>query len=231
MKQKKENRLNLLPIIECVMLCGRQELALRGHKDAGPICFKTEFEPYINEGNFRAILKYKAKDLNHLKHFLESDGRYKYTSAKIQNEIISSAGDILLEKIVKEVNSAKCFSVLADETTDISVKEQLALCVRYVVGSDENVFVCERFLKYIEIHSLTGKDIASTIVNGLNSCGIDCSNMYGQGYDGASNMSGRFKGTQKIVRETCPKALYVHCAAHSLNLAVSTSCDIQAIRN
>ncbi|KAE9538663.1 hypothetical protein AGLY_005762 [Aphis glycines] len=163
MKQKKENRLNLLPIIECVMLCGRQELALRGHKDAGPICFKTESEPYINEGNFRAILKYKAKDLNHLKHFLESDGRYKYT-----------------KKIVKEVNSAKCFSVLADETTDISVKEQLALCVRYVVGSDEN---------------------------------------------------GRFKGTQKIVRETCPKALYVHCAAHSLNLAVSTSCDIQAIRN
>ncbi|KAL4119484.1 hypothetical protein QTP88_012291 [Uroleucon formosanum] len=231
MKQKKENRLNLLPIIKCVMLCGRQELALRGHKDAGPICFKTESEPYINEGNFRAILKYKAKDLNHLKHFLESDGRYKYTSAKIQNEIISSAGDILLEKIVKEVNSAKCFSVLADETTDISVKEQLVLCVRYVVGSDENVFVCERFLKYIEIHSLTGKDIPSTIVNGLNSCGIDCSNMYGQGYDGASNMSGRFKGTQKIVRETCPKALYVHCAAHSLNLAVSTSCDIQAIRN
>ncbi|KAL4108065.1 hypothetical protein QTP88_018322 [Uroleucon formosanum] len=220
MKQKKENRLNLLPIIKCVMLCGRQELALRGHKDAGPICFKTESEPYINEGNFRAILKYKAKDLNHLKHFLESDGRYKYTSAKIQNEIISSAGDILLEKIVR-----------ADETTDISVKEQLVLCVRYVVGSDENVFVCERFLKYIEIHSLTGKDIPSTIVNGLNSCGIDCSNMYGQGYDGASNMSGRFKGTQKIVRETCPKALYVHCAAHSLNLAVSTSCDIQAIRN
>lgn len=51
--------------------------------------------------------------------------------------------------------------------------------------------------------------------------------MYGQGYDGASNMSGRFKGTQKIVRETCPKALYIHCAAHSLK---STS-DIQAIRN
>lgn len=55
--------------------------------------------------------------------------------------------------------------------------------------------------------------------------------MYGQGYDGASNMARRFKGTQKIVRETCPKALYVHCAAHSLNLAVSSACDIQAIRN
>lgn len=55
--------------------------------------------------------------------------------------------------------------------------------------------------------------------------------MYGQGYDGAANMAGRFKGTQTVVRETYPKALYVHCAAHSLNLAVSTACGIQAIRN
>lgn len=39
--------------------------------------FIAESEPYINEGNFRAILMYKAKDLNHLKQFLESDGRYK----------------------------------------------------------------------------------------------------------------------------------------------------------
>lgn len=55
--------------------------------------------------------------------------------------------------------------------------------------------------------------------------------MYGQGYDGASNMAGRFKGAQAVVRETYPKALYVHCAAHSLNLAVSAACDNQAIRN
>lgn len=60
---------------------------------------------------------------------------------------------------------------------------------------------------------------------------MDCNNIYGQGYDGATNMSGHIKGTQTVVRENFPKALYVHCAAHSLNLAVSTSCDIQAIRN
>lgn len=34
--------------------------------------------------------------------------------------------------------------------------------------------------------------------------------MYGQGYDSASNMAGRIKGTQTV--ETYPKALYVHCA-------------------
>lgn len=28
----KENRKHLVPIIECIILCGRQELALRGHR-------------------------------------------------------------------------------------------------------------------------------------------------------------------------------------------------------
>ena len=47
--------------------------------------------------------------------------------------------------------------------------------------------------------------------------------MHGQGYDGATAMSGRLNGTQAYIREIIPTALYVHCAAHSLNLAVSNS--------
>eukprot|EP00102_Acyrthosiphon_pisum_P023154 XP_016660364.1 PREDICTED: 52 kDa repressor of the inhibitor of the protein kinase-like [Acyrthosiphon pisum] len=105
------------------------------------------------------------------------------------------------------VNASQCFSVLADETTDVSVKEQLTLCVRFVNGTGENAKLC------------------------LNSCGIDYSKMYGQGYDGASNMSGKFKRVQTIIRNKYPMALYVHCAAHTLNLAVSSSCEQQDIRN
>ncbi|XP_029347948.1 52 kDa repressor of the inhibitor of the protein kinase-like [Acyrthosiphon pisum] len=55
--------------------------------------------------------------------------------------------------------------------------------------------------------------------------------MYGQGYDGASNMAGKFKRVQTIIRNKYPMALYVHCAAHTLNLAVSSSCEQQDIRN
>lgn len=55
--------------------------------------------------------------------------------------------------------------------------------------------------------------------------------MYGQGYDGAANMSGQFKGVKSIIQTKYPKALYVHCVAHSLNLAVSYACDLQPIRN
>lgn len=61
---------------------------------------------------------------------------------------------------------------------------------------------------------------------GLNSCEINCDFLYGQGYDGAANMAGKFNGAQTIIRSKHPKALYVHCAAHSLNLAISSACNI-----
>jgi len=69
------------------------------------------------------------------------------------------------------------------------------------------------------------------IVLGFNSCGINCDNIYGQGYGGASNMSVHIKGVQTIIRAQYPKALYVHCVAHTLNLAVLSACNIQPIRN
>lgn len=120
----------------------------------------------MNEGNFRAILKYKAKDINHLKNFLSSDHWNKYISLCIQNEIISTCCDIILKKLVKEVNASRYFSVLADETTDISVVEQLTICVRYLVGTGKEINVHESFLKFTEVTSLTGEHLASAILNG-----------------------------------------------------------------
>lgn len=61
--------------------------------------------------------------------------------------------------------------------------------------------------------------------------GINCDFLYGQGYDGAENMSGQFKGVKSIIQTKYPKALYVHCVVHSLNLAVSSACDLRPIRN
>lgn len=67
--------------------------------------------------------------------------------------------------------------------------------------------------------------------SGLNISGINCDFLYGQGYDGAANMSGQIKGVKSVIQTKYPKALYVHCVAHSLNLAVSSACDLQPIRN
>ncbi|CAH1108266.1 unnamed protein product [Psylliodes chrysocephalus] len=44
--------------------------------------------------------------------------------------------------------------------------------------------------------------------------------------DGASNVSGVLNGLQARVRQSEPKAVHIHCFAHSLNLAIQESMSI-----
>lgn len=50
----------------------------------------------------------------------------------------------------------------------MSLNEQLTLCVRYVKGNGDGVEIHESFLKYVEIHSLTGNDVACAILGGTS---------------------------------------------------------------
>jgi len=220
----------ITPIIETVMFCGRQELALRGHDDAGVIESLTMQSH--NDGNFRALLRYRASggDDNLRRHLVsDSQRNASYLSPKIQNEIISSLNNLILGKLVSRVNSAECFSVLADETTDISGVEQLSLGVRYldaVAGQ-----VREDFLQFVPVYDVTGKALSTVILDSLSKFGVRIDKMRGQGYDGAASMSGHISGVQTHVRQRCPLPVDVHCSSHSLNLAVSNACDVAAVRN
>ena len=52
-----------------------------------------------------------------------------------------------------------------------------------------------------------------------------------QGYGGVSFMSSLVQGCSAIVRESFPHAVYVHCASHSLYLALCHSYKIPIVRN
>ncbi|XP_008188567.1 uncharacterized protein LOC103310889, partial [Acyrthosiphon pisum] len=108
----------------------------------------------------------------------------------------------------------------------------MSFCVRYVDEDPEHQLILrEDFLKFVSVENTTGKNIANVIFETIKCLGIDSNYMVGQGYDGAASMSGNFNGVQAIIRKVHPTALYVHCSAHSLNLALSHSCSIQHIRN
>ena len=227
-RQVLENRKNIVPIIETIFLCGRQCLALRGHRDSGPI--SVDEEPEENDGNFRSLLRFRSKTDNDLKQALTSSNRNaQYLSPLIQNEIIDICNNLILKELVKKVNASVCFAVIADESTDIAGVEQLSLCVRFI-DVDEFI-VNETFLQFVPVVDVTGKGLATTIIDNLRFFGIDINKMRGQGYDGAESMSAMYNGVQAHIREIIPTALFVHCAAHSLNLAVSNACDIASIRN
>lgn len=55
--------------------------------------------------------------------------------------------------------------------------------------------------------------------------GIPLGKCRGQRYDGASNMSGVYSGVQKRIRDKEPNAVYIHCAAHNLNLVLNDACQ------
>lgn len=229
--QIEKNRKNIIPIIQTIILCGKQNISLRGHRDSGKITIEEADNVHLdkNEGNFREILRYRAQGDPDLKSFLESSGNIKYISPIIQNEIIESCNHIILKKIVTRVNSQKCFTILTDETADISGIEQISLCVRYL--NIETKVLHEDFLQFVPTTDMTGIGLANIILNSLHAFGIDLKYMRGQGYDGASTMSGAFNGVQAVIRKSYPLALYIHCAAHVLNLSVSNSCSVQGIRN
>lgn len=130
-KEMEDNKIKIKPIIETIIFCGRQGLALRGHRDSGPLQFDTE--PKQNDGNFRALLRFKVNSGDEVlrNHLEKSSLKAKYTSPLIQNEIIKIIGSLITKQLVEEVNAACGFSVLADETTDVSHKEQMTLCIRY----------------------------------------------------------------------------------------------------
>ena len=220
------NQKVLESLIKIVLLCGKQGLALRGHRD-DKIGW-TDDASDSNEGNFVELVRFRAEtDPVLAQHLDKSPRNARYTSKRIQNEIVQVIGECICNDIIAEVKQAKFFSVIADEVTDTANKEELSLSLRFVhAGTVKEVFV-----DFVEVERITGRVLAQTILQWLSSHGLSPVNIRGQCYDGASNMSGAASGCKSIVQQEAPLALYFHCAAHRLNLAVVSACKIQSFKN
>ena len=116
-----------------------------------------------------------------------------------------------------------------DETTDVSTIEQFSLCVRYI--DDESKSLREDFLQFVPVTDVSGKNLANVINTTLSKMGINMQYLRGQGYDGAASMSSRFRSAQAYIKEVYPQAVYIHCGAHCLNLAISNACSLIDIKN
>ena len=110
-----------------------------------------------------------------------------YIAWSAQNELIQAIGAVLTKKIVAEINEAKFFTLMVDETIDCSGAEQLSVCLRFV--KDGKIY--ERLLQLVEATDLSGAEIARQLLNILRNLRINPNFMIGQCYDGTSAMSGQ----------------------------------------
>ena len=218
----EENKQILMQIVRAILFLGKQGL---------PFCGTIEsVETSQNPGNFLSLLKVFAEE-NSILHSHLHHPRLRnatYISPTSQNEIINIIGhDIIRERILADVKDARYFSVLADEVSCHNV-EYMPLCLRFVDGKSH---IREEFISFIKLERVRAKDITAAIITTIEGLGLSVDNLRGQGYDGASTMSGKNAGVQALIRQKQPKALYTHCAGHSLNFVIATSCGVPIIRN
>src|SRR5436190_12618618 len=100
----------------------------------------------------------------------------------------------MLHDIVEEINASLSYSIICDETTDISSHEQVSICIRYIVKEIDSVKIKERFLGFVEGADTTGDNLYRVIKTYIQNVGLSINKMRGQAYDGASNMSGQYNG-------------------------------------
>ena len=112
--------------------------------------------------------------------------------------------------IIKDLDSG-FFSILVDESYDISIKEQMAIVLRYV---DKKGIITKRFLGIV--HVASALSLKATIEFLFCKYALRLSRLCGQGYDGASNMYGESNGLTILILKENKSAFYVYCFAHQL---------------
>ena len=85
--------------------CGRQNIALRGHRDDSTY---LKAQHGRNTGNFQELLDFRVKSGDSIleEHLKTAKSNANYRSKTIQNEIISCCGDYISQTIIKEIKES-----------------------------------------------------------------------------------------------------------------------------
>ncbi|XP_066351353.1 uncharacterized protein [Miscanthus floridulus] len=195
--------------LRCIKFLLLQGLAFREN---------DESEESSNRGNFIELLKFFAGNSDEVNKYVLNNalGNCTLTSPKIQKQIIHCCAIETRKKIIEELGDEP-FAILADESSDISHKEQLALCLCFV---DKLGRPCEHFIGVVHVDDTTSLSLKEAIKGLLDSNGLSMTQIRGQGYDGASNMKGDIKGLKTLIMKESPSAYYIHCFAHQLQLVL-----------
>ena len=203
-EEKATNRRMLLKILQSIRFLARQGMPLRsGGGDS--------------ESNLMQLLQLQCVECPELGVWL-SKKTNKYTSHDIQNECLKIMALQILKKVCKNIQDSGCYSIMADECTDISNQEQFTICIRSV---GEDLQDHEDFIGLYEVAGIDADCLVQAIKDTLLRINVPLSQCRGQCYDGASNMRGSRNGVATQIAKEEKRALYTHCFGHALNLAVA----------
>ena len=204
-KEKQMNREYFLKVLQNIRFLARQGIALRGDGNE-------------DDSNFIQLLKLRASDDSRIHDYL-SKKTDKYTSPTVVNEIIAMMALRILRQIADCIQNGVWYSIMADEVTDSSNKEQLIICLRWV---DNHLNPHEEFIGLYSVDRINAATLVHVIKDTLIRLNLKLEDCRGQCYDGAANMCGIRSGVATQISSEESRALFTHCYGHSLDLA---ACD------
>ena len=232
--QKDVNKNALLTIIELCLTISRQSLAFRGHRDSGAL--KIE-RPEQNEGNWREFLRYSCTINENFRKFVDELNRNAtylshFTFRKFQN----IAAKIILKKMTKIISNQNFFSIMFDETSDLTGKNVITMIARFFDGKE----IQEKFLGFFNLQkeakphqddepSISGIILGKTVLDICEKLGLNMQKCVSIGSDGASVLVSKEKGAvQYIKNNSNPFISHSYCLSHLLNLSISHCTNITA---
>ncbi|KZS21847.1 Uncharacterized protein APZ42_011175 [Daphnia magna] len=140
---------------------------------------------------------------------------------KLGNIVRYGFGDHLKKDLVNTLKEV-FFSIIIDETTDVSVKGQLACVVQYWC-LDKHMLVV-KLLDLIEVESATADGLSTSVLKLLERENIPLERVIGFSADTCSTMFGRHHSVSTLLTSALPNLLTVKCSCHSMNLSTSYAC-------
>lgn len=140
------------------------------------------------------------------------------------SRLISEVLSVELKNELRDDLEGKKYSILMDETTDISSEKKVCLCIKYF--SEKHLCVEDQFLGLVSVTETTGEALFNAMQTLLHEFNLNLKDCVGFGTDGANNMTGENNSVWSRIKQTSPNCVKMQCVCHSLALCVKKAFEI-----
>ena len=135
--------------------------------------------------------------------------------------VIRQGPGLYFAKQLAEKLTATKFSIIPDETTDVSAEKQLGIVVVYC--NSDSVDVCSQFFDLVPIEDCRAKGIYAAIKNSFHDKDISMNNLIWYSSDTTNVMFGCKDSVVALLKDY-PSVIAVRCSCHMKHLCASYAC-------
>jgi hypothetical protein len=144
-------------------------------------------------------------------------GNIKMHRRKCTKILTNVVSPTLREQLIADVQGKK-FSLIVDESTDVSTAKQLCVIVRYYSEVEKKILTA--FVDLIPVVHTSADDLFNAIKDCLTEIKFDLVDCVGYSSNGASVMVGEHNSVWTRIAAVAPHCIKMTCICHSLSLCV-----------